>query len=459
MPGWRFPRPRSGNGDLETMEQQNLPERLPTLFASGLFQLFTLALLFMALIYGQRGLVLLALLLLVTFNGAFFWSRFGLSGLASRLELARDRVFPGEPLLLEALVTNRKYLPVWLQLAVSVDQLLLSPSCPAPAAAPVAAASAAPAALGSLPFPAERATLQGEGGLLWQQQARWSWELKPQKRGLYTVGPLRLAAGDLLGFYKQEKTVSGALNVIVYPRLVPLQGFAAPLQELFGAAGAKSPVVDPVYLVATRDYQAGSPARFIHWKASARHRRLQEKVFAPSAQQKVLLAVDVTLYHQKGAEQAFERTLEAVASLAVQLEQQGRAFGLAGNGCMEGEKELPFLLRPSSGPAQLARLLEMLARLQLLPREGMEKAFMRLGSPTRGLTCLYFTYAAAPGTGDPALELLQRLHIPVLVIGAAEEETAQTSPHPSAAALPRHNPEEGRFFELKTLLGDEVTVS
>ncbi|MBW1691959.1 MAG: DUF58 domain-containing protein, partial [Deltaproteobacteria bacterium] len=49
-------------------------------------------------------------------------------------------------------------------------------------------------------------------------------------------------------------------------------------------------------MLGTRDYQNWRPARHIHWKASASHNRLQEKVFEPSEQEKVLLAVEVSQF-------------------------------------------------------------------------------------------------------------------------------------------------------------------
>ncbi|MEW5920024.1 MAG: DUF58 domain-containing protein [Bacillota bacterium] len=269
------------------------------------------------------------------------------------------------------------------------------------------------------PIPPQKELVRGEGGLLWQQKACWRWELTVGQRGVYHVGPLRVAAGDLFGFYRQEKTFSRDLSVIVYPRLVPLNTVATPLRELFGAPGANSPVVDPVYPVATRDYQEGRPARHIHWKASARHGRLQEKLFEPSLQQKLLLLVDVEQFHREKAGEAFERTLEVVASLAVELERQGRTFGLVSNGTLNGEKgkELPAFLPPGRGFGQLLYLLEMLARLQMQPRHGMAGELLRSARPLRGVTCLYFTYDPVD-VNDTVREYFSRFQVPVIYIGA-----------------------------------------
>ncbi len=77
------------------------------------------------------------------------------------------------------------------------------------------------------------------------------------------------------------------------------------MRELFGVPGVKSPVKDPVYILGTRDYQPSGPSRHIHWKASARHLKLQEKVFEPSEQEKVLLALEVGSFQKSLANEAF----------------------------------------------------------------------------------------------------------------------------------------------------------
>lgn len=412
-------------------------EGLPTLFSSDLFQVFTFILLFIALLYGQHGLVLLSLLILIMFNGARIWGRFSLGGLSCRLLLGRERLFPGEATILEAQVTNNKFLPVWLQLAVIVDRLLTAsdsaaaalpdpqPSAASFPAAPVSSADNPPTVYtgeGFYLLLPNKELLWGEGGLLWQQESCWRWELTAQRRGVYEAGPLRLAAGDLFGFYRREKEFSPKCPVIVYPRLVSLNMLEAPLRELFGVPGIKSPVVDPVYPIATRDYQEGRPARHIHWKTSARHGRLQEKVFEPSAQQKIMLAVDVEQFYREKADAAFERTLEVAASLAVALEQQGRAFGMVSNGILDGPKGLglPALLPPGGGCNQLLHLLELLARLQPKPRHDLAAALLAGAGAVNlhGVTCLLFAYDPAE-MNDNVREYFNRLQVPVIHIGSS----------------------------------------
>jgi uncharacterized protein (DUF58 family) len=121
-------------------------------------------------------------------------------------------------------------------------------------------------------------------------------------------------------------------------------------------------VQDPIYLLGTRDYRAGRPARFIHWKASARHHRLQEKIFDPSEQEKVLLALDVQSYGQSEAWPELERALEVVASLAVEFDRRASAFGFACNARMVGGAGP--ILSVAGHRHQVSALLDLLARIQ-----------------------------------------------------------------------------------------------
>ena len=129
------------------------------------------------------------------------------------------------------------------------------------------------------------------------------------------MGPPSLAVGDLFGFYTREIKTQASVDIIVYPRLVEIKPLSLPRRAFYGIPGARSPVEDPVYIYGTKDYQPGSPARRIHWKASARHNRIQEKLCEPTEQEKILILLDVGPFAEVRAEEAFERIIEAAALL------------------------------------------------------------------------------------------------------------------------------------------------
>jgi uncharacterized protein (DUF58 family) len=330
----------------------------PTLFLVGVC-------LFIALLARQWELTVLCLLVLTVAAGAKLWAALSLSGITCRAAVDRRRAFPGEPLVLTVEAENRRCLPVMLRVDLPVGGLR------GPAAAP-----------------------RAETGLLWYQRVAFRWELSAAQRGVHLVGPLRVTAGDLLGFFASRRTEIQGLEVLVYPRIRCLQPFPIPRAEFFGVAGAESPVRDPVYILGTRDYQPGRPARHIHWKASARHARLQEKLFEPSEQEKALLLLAVDRFVQEDAREEFEQTLEAMASLAARLDRDGCAVGLIVDARAVGG--VAPVVPVGRSAEQLPAILERLARLTMESAGPLAAILERLPVPW-GTSCLAFALDPAGG--------------------------------------------------------------
>jgi len=337
---------------------------VPTIFVIPLIYFFVGFFLFIALLYRERNLTIWALLVLGMVSGAKLWARISLSGITCQSAVDKKKVFPSQKLTLKISTENNKFLPVWLQLNVSVDNLLHPPS--------------------------GEATFTKESGLLWYQRAHFQWELTAQRRGVYQIGPTHILAGDLFAFFSREKKIEEFHHIIVYPRLVSLKSFPLPRRDFFGVHGAKSPVQDPIYILGTRDYQHGQPAKYIHWKASARHHRLQEKIFDPTEQEKVLLVVDVDPFARNKADEEFEHTLEIVASLAMRLDKKGYAIGLVTNGVTVGGG--PTSVPITRNVKQLPAILEVLARLQMESKRDLIDTLCRGLELSWGISCVHFSY-------------------------------------------------------------------
>ena len=362
-------------------------ERIPSLFAISLIHFFVALLLFIALLHSEHDLVVLSLLVLGLFGGAKLWAKTSLSGIKCHLETDRQRLFPGEEFSLDARAENRRFLPVWLGIEVPVD--------------------------GSFLTTAPEAVPSRECGLLWKERASFQWRLTARRRGIHGIGPLLLQTGDLFGFFRRQRRLEQSLEIMVYPRLIPLRSFSLPRRDLFGVPGAKSPVQDPVYVLGTRDYQHGQPAKHIHWKASARYSRLQEKVFEPSGQEKLLLLLDVDPFARKKAGEEFEQAIEITASLAVSSERKGYAVGLLTNGNLAGGK--PAIWSIGRGPASLTLLLETLARLQMESIRPLPDVLRHARDLPWGVSCVCFSYEQDE-TGLAVEEYCRYRRIPVVFI-------------------------------------------
>ncbi len=444
---------------------QTRQDPIPLIYSPSLFQVFILIMLFLALLYGQRGLVILSLLLLTMFSITRIWCRYSQAGLEYRLAPAPEKVFPGEAIDLQADIINHRFLPVWVEINVVADRLLVGENlnnseeeASGEASTPDAAGKTTPHnPVSSVPLETgetgpdqdeispvvyTKTMLNDESGLLWKQVARFNWTLAPVKRGIYRTGPVYLTTGDFFGFYRKESQRDLYKEITVYPRLVTLNPFSPPLQELFGTPGSKSPVVDPVYPVSTRDYQENRPARHIHWKASARHDRLQEKVFEPSVQQKILLVIDVHGFTET-TDHLFEAMLEVVATLAVTFENMGRTFGLVSNGAIiTGADEAgAAVIPPGMGPQQLYHLLDSLARLKLETHHLPLSTLLHETGLSGGVTALYFSYYQNP-VDQAAADLFAQLKIPVISIMAGSPASGSSG-----------------FFSLDQLIGDKEAAA
>lgn len=314
-----------------------LQERPSSLFVIPLVLLFVASFLLIALIHHQSELSLLSLLVLGLAIGTKLWAKISLSKISLLCQVHRKRLFPDENLTLKIHLINGKFLPVWIQIRVPVEGVKWT----------------------SLQ---EKEFHKGIG-LLWYQRVSIEKQFIFPKRGVYGIGPIQISAGDLLGFFSSQKKIEPNIEIIVYPRIIPLKNIQLPKEDLFGMPGVKSPVEDPIYIMGTHDYQSWQPSKYIHWKASAHRSHLQSKIFEPSAQEKVLFLIQVDQFVAKGAEVEFEEALEGVASLAFRLYQQGRAIGLMTNGKVQGDED-PFI-PVNRNSHQLQRILEVLARLKM----------------------------------------------------------------------------------------------
>ena len=280
----------------------------------GIIQLFAAVLLIAGLVDRQREIILLAAFILATVNVARLWARLSARRLSFQSSVSRSRLFPGEELVLSVRAENRKLLPVWVRAAI--------PDAPPrrPASAEESGTNGAEDGMWLDDWPvwdtevarggatSDRGAwsdesaeptllLEGETGLTAFQQVEWTRTLEARRRGAYLLGPVRMDAGDLLGFFRRREEKPVRMEVLVYPRLVPLASLTLPLREFFGLQKTRMPVEDPAFQIGTRDYQGNRPARHINWKASARRSTLQEKLYEPTAQVRVLFLIDAASFY------------------------------------------------------------------------------------------------------------------------------------------------------------------
>jgi uncharacterized protein (DUF58 family) len=342
--------------------------------------------LFVALLYRLSDLSLLAAFVLLLMAGSKAWSLISLSRVSCSVHLDKGRAFPQETVTLTTNVENAKFLPVWVRIQWPWSSVLGS----------IDEASIAPQ----------------ESGLLWYQRARFRLSLKALRRGVYQIGPSHICTSDIFGFFKSKKKLNEIVQIIVYPRLVELKPVKLPRHDLFGIPGDQSPVKDPVYVTGTHDYHPSRPSRHIHWKASARHLRLQEKLFEPSEQGRIMMVLDAGTFEKDQAVDPFEYTLEVIASLILQWTEISLAVGFMTNGTTQ---EGDFAGVPTGrSPKQLSTILEVLARLQMRQKTKLSRVMHQGLGPRRGVHYAHFCYQNGQGS-DEMRKICRKRRIPLTI--------------------------------------------
>lgn len=335
-----------------------------SVFFSMLFLLFAGAALLMSLLYKERSLAIFSLIILLLSITFRIWSRLSLKEILYSADVDKSRVFPGDRINLKIRLENNKWLPVVVKLRLSIAGLRASEG--------------------------DEAVVSEQSGLLWHQKLEIHKELRPGKRGLYQTGSPRLVTGDLFGFFPRTRNIRHHVDITVFPRLVPLRPFPVLKRIMFGKPAAASPLRDPVYILGTRNYQDLSPSRNIHWKASARHGKLQEKIFEPTEQEKVLLILDAEGFYENQAEENFEQAIETLASLAVDLDLGQFAVGFLTNSRILGGDSCHLAINSAAG--HVSSLLDRLAKIQLQPDVKMDRLLKTRHYFPVGISCVYFSY-------------------------------------------------------------------
>src|SRR5207245_356523 len=249
-------------------------------------------------------------------------------------------------------------------------------------------------------------------------------------RGAYAIGPLRVRAGDWLGFMQAERSVAARAEVIAYPAPLAVRDRALPsLRPLAETAPRRGLLPDPLRFRGVREHRRGDARKEIHWKASARLQALQTKLYEPATSLDAIFLVNVASYEQywiQADPEAVELVVSAAADLVRHAAGEGRQVGLVTNGIDNLTHERPHSAL-ARGPRSFTRSLEILARLGPYAVGAPETVFLReRGRLPWGATLVIVTPRLGAGLANAAIAL-RRAHHRVLVVSV-------TSPGETLAA-------------------------
>ena len=282
--------------------------------------------------------------LLLVGLGAQAWAALAFVGVVYSRATSRSRAFCGDELMLESSLANPRPLPlpwveVWECLPTNLE----------------------PDGLIERSFLDPDRVWVSRGLALWPyQRLRWRRRLFCRHRGVFRLGEARLRTGDPFGFFEREHTWQDRVELLVYPRVVPLRRLALPLHHpSLDVISPSSPVADPTRTATVRDYRPDDARRMIHWPTTARRGSLQVRVLEPATSLHVSLLLDVRgftfgIYRHE----LLELTLSALASIGVFLQGQGAPIAFLAN------TDPPLSVPPGASVPHLQSVLENMARLE-----------------------------------------------------------------------------------------------
>ena len=367
------------------------------------------ALLLLGMALRQPALSILAFMTLLTAGSSKLWSRHALKHVVYRRHLSNTRIFRGESIQMTAEIVNHKWLPLpWLEVEDQVsDRIRLRDQDTLPSSRP------------------GTTILRLTTSVRWFERVTWSFQLDCPHRGAFSIGPLSLRSGDLFGFFSEQQRYEQTDQILVYPRIIPLEDLGLPPRHPLGDSRAlRQLIADPTRTIGVREYRPEDSFRFINWKATAKLQKTQVKVFEPtvSLQLGIFLNLDTFERPWEGIDYTrAESAITAAASLASHSITERYLVGMYANGVLSGSDQ-SLRIRPGLGPDQLTSILEGLAKLTPLAATNFQRL---LQDEARrfpwGSTIVIVTALMTEPLAQMIEELLNgQNHIILLCIGAIE---------------------------------------
>jgi uncharacterized protein (DUF58 family) len=312
----------------------------------------------LSLVLRHEMLFLFAILLALASGASVLWFRYCLHGVTYKRRLKDERIFGGEETELTIDVINAKPLPLpWLLIRDRFPKeiTLLTGALDGAQQREATAQQQETSVL----------NLTDLLALRWYERVQRTYRVRGEQRGAYTFGPAGITAGDIFGFGRKQAHIKTTDQLIVYPRVVPIDRLGLPAERPSGAMKALRRVIeDPLRMATVREYVPGDSIRHIHWKNTARLNQLQTKVFDPSSTPVLTLFVDLQTVHNPYGliTEYLELGISAAASIAIHALDLRHAVGVYANGGPRGANNWT-MIPPGRSPGQGSQILEALAPL------------------------------------------------------------------------------------------------
>ena len=194
-----------------------------------------------------------------------------------------------------------------------------------------------------------------------------SYQVVPQRRGRWPVGPLEVRRRDLFGVAHWSGPLGDPMLVAVRPTVTPLSltDRSASTDVDRAAAGARTPAADDASL---RDYRAGDDLRRVHWRSSARRGELMVRQDERAGRRPSSVLLDLPVEDAAG-----EWTIAVGASIAMALVAAGHHVRILGGDVLGAATDHH---RPDTDGRTMNALLDQTVDLTLPSHQGERIAWL-----------------------------------------------------------------------------------
>ena len=193
----------------------------------------------------------------------------------------------------------------------------------------------------------------------------FSYNVRAIRRGVYTVGPLRIRVCDPLGLGGVTVRSDQKSSLVVYPKPLPVESWSlmagsASMGMLGRILGRPSPGASAEFYGA-RKYYPGDDLRRVHWRSAARARELIVKEFRDEVEaSEVIIAIDAQSGYEIG--EGPDSSLDYAARAAAYISE--RAVEVGGRVSLLSGHEPGRIAARAESVSELWMVMEYLAGVQ-----------------------------------------------------------------------------------------------
>lgn len=185
------------------------------------------------------------------------------------------------------------------------------------------------------------------------------YEVRPQQRGVWQLGPLDIFVRDYFGLSQRRWREPATGAITVFPEVLDASltngsGAGHGSREMMSGGVANHGTPDNT----VRAYRRGDDRRRVHWRSTARRGELMVRNQSKTTPLVAAIVLDIGTSNQATADeiQAMERRISAAASAAVCLAQAGWQVDVVTGG--------PVINAASGDEAEIVQLLTGMAQIQ-----------------------------------------------------------------------------------------------